>query len=81
MKISEAERRAIIEVLEHGKAWGYGNLISHLETAWAAKLMESWDLPEKAAREAARGPGYPFQMQRDLIERGEWDETGARYRT
>ncbi len=80
MKIPEAERLAIQEVLAYGEAWGYGNLISHLQTAWAARLMRS-GLPEKVAREASGGVGYPFAMQADLIERGEWDERGARYRT
>src|SRR5262245_53432115 len=81
MKISEAERIAVQEVLAYGEAWGYGNLISHLQTAWARRLMGD-GLPEKAAREATnmRG-GYPFAMQDDLVERGEWDETGERYRT
>jgi hypothetical protein len=80
MKISESERLAICAVLGYGEAHGYGNLISHLQTAWAAKLVE-YGFSEKAARRATGrdGNGYPFLMQRDLIERGEWDETGARY--
>jgi|TARA_R100000049_G_C1933264_1_gene77108 hypothetical protein len=36
---------------------------------------------EGPAREASGGFGYPFAMQDDLIERGEWDETGKSYRT
>lgn len=81
MKISEAERFAIREVLAHGEEWGYGNLISHLQTAWARRLMRV-GVSEKVARlsTARDGSGYPFQMQDDLVERGEWDETGARYR-
>lgn len=79
MRISEEERRAIRQTLIYGAAFGYGNLISHLQTAWARKLFEDDGFTEKAARRAAGGDGYPFQMQDDLIERGEWDETGARY--
>jgi len=79
MKISQDEQNAIRAVLVYGEAYGYGNLMSHLQTAWAARLVRG-GLSEKAARRAAGGPGYPFKMQDDLVERGEWDETGARYR-
>lgn len=78
MKISRGEQLAIQEVLAYGEAHGYGNLISHLQTAWAKNLV-SYGMGERAARLASGGPGYPFAMQDDLIERGEWDETGARY--
>jgi hypothetical protein len=78
MKISQDEQNAIRAVLVYGEAYGYGNLISHLHTAWAAHLMRD-GMSEPAARRAAGGPGYPLQMQQDLVERGEWDETGARY--
>jgi hypothetical protein len=82
MRISEAERLAIQDVLAYGETHGYGNLIAHLQTAWAARLMRS-GLSETAARRATGrdGAGIPFLMQHDLIERGEWDETGKRYRT
>lgn len=81
MKISKQEQTAIQQVLAWGDAFGYGNLIIHLQTAWAKKLMRS-GLSEKAARAATalEGAGYPFATQDDLVERGEWDETGARYR-
>lgn len=79
MKISEAERLAIISVVEAGKAHGFYNLICHLQTAWARMLMEKYGLSEEAARVGALGDGYPFLMQEDLMERGEWDETGHRY--
>jgi hypothetical protein len=78
MKISEAERIAIINMLADADVHGYGNFISHLQTAWAARLIRG-GMSEKAARLASRGDGYPFLMQQDLLERGEWDETGARY--
>jgi hypothetical protein len=54
-------------------------LLAHLQTAWARKLVEE-GISEKAARAATEGHrGYPFQMQEDLLARGEWDETGQRY--
>lgn len=79
MRISDDERRAIADVLRHGETFGYGNLIAHLQTAWALLLMQRYGLSEKDAR-ATTGSGYPFLMQRDLVERGEWDETGESYR-
>lgn len=79
MKISADEQYAIVAVLEFGRLFGYGNLISHLQTAWAASLILH-GLDESTARAATGGAGYPFLMQHDLIYRGEWDETGARYR-
>lgn len=79
MKISELERRAILDALKIGEQWGYGNLITHLQTAWARELTKG-GVSEKVARLSARGPGMPFLMQDDLLQRGEWDETGARYR-
>lgn len=73
MKISRAEQIAIIEVLAYGEAHGYGNLITHLQTAWAKQLMRA-GVSEKMARFSTGrdGSGYPFQMQDDLITRGEW---------
>lgn len=79
MKISEGEQAAIVNVLYLGDKYGYGNLISHLQTAWAQTLMRQYNMPEAAARAASGGRGYPFKMQDDLITRGEWDETGASY--
>lgn len=79
MKISAEEQTAIRAVIDYGDRFGFGNLISHLQTAWAAHLVAD-GMPEKAARRAAGGNGYPFLMQRDLVDRGEWDETGRRYR-
>ena len=80
MNISREEQEAIRATLQAGARFGYGNLISHLQTAWAKMLIDEYGLSETTARKAALGPGYPFEMQKDLIERGEWDETGKRYR-
>lgn len=81
MKITESERQAIIQVLGHAERWGYGNLISHLRTAWARKVMGELNCKtEQEAQNCTHGGSfYPFQMQQDIIERGYWDETGKRY--
>jgi hypothetical protein len=81
MKISSAEQEAIRDVLDYGEEWGYGNLIAHLQTAWAKMLMARYRMNEKAARAATASDGraYPFALQNDLIQRGEWDETWKRY--
>ena len=80
MKIARQEQEAIRIVLAYGDAFGYGNLIAHLATAWARRLMTRNGLDEAAARKfTGTERGYPFAMQDDLIERGEWDESGKRY--
>lgn len=81
MRISEQEQEAIKFVVLCGARHGYGNLISHLQAAWAAELMERWGMDEKSARDASGGDGYPFKMQKDLMLKGEWDETGERYKS
>lgn len=79
MKISPEEQAAIRTVIDLGERYGFGNLIQHLRTAWIRHLMTEWGASESSARAAAGDRGYPLKMQDDLIERGEWDETGARY--
>lgn len=71
MKISEGERQAIIKVIELGCEYGFGNLIAHLNTAWARNLIKKYGFPEEVARKSTHGTGYPIKMQDDLIERGE----------
>ena len=80
MNISQDERDAIKAVLAAGERFGYGNMISHLQTAWAKTLIDADDgFDEKSAREIA-GPGYPFKMQDDLVTHAMWDESGERYK-
>lgn len=79
IRVSEIERDAIGLALHVGRVFGYGNLIAHLQTAWARKLVKEGLADEAAARQHAGGSGYPFLMQDDIVERGEWDETGKRY--
>ena len=76
MKISKAEQEAIQQVVRAGRVHGFGNMIAHLKSAWAMHLV-SYGLDAEA--EASRTGGYPPQMHVDLMERGEWDETGRRY--
>ncbi len=80
MKVKPEEQEAIYVAIQIGKEFGYGNLIAHLQTAWARTLIDECGFDEYGARVQA-GPGYPFAMHEDIIERGEWDETGARYRS
>tara|TARA_R110000822_G_scaffold97297_1_gene220941 strand:- start:191 stop:436 length:246 start_codon:yes stop_codon:yes gene_type:complete len=79
MQISDGERQAVVRVLEAGAAYGYGNMISHLNTAWARTLMEKWGMSEDSARASTHGSGYSFKMQDDLIQRASWDESGKSY--
>jgi len=77
MRVSESERQALIKALEIGEEWGYGNVISHLRTAWAKKLAAE-GLPESGAH---GGTVMPFKMQEDVLRRGFWDHTGKSYLT
>jgi len=79
MQISDGERKAVKRVIEAGQSYGFGNMIAHLNTAWAKHLMEHWGMSEEAARGSTHGSGYPFKMQEDLIERASWDESGKSY--
>jgi hypothetical protein len=78
MKISKREQEAIKTVVGHGREWGYGNMIGHLQSAWTKDLMDEYGLDEDNARRGS--DAYPVKMHIDLMEYGEWDETGARYR-
>lgn len=80
MKISMVEQAAIREAIFIGQRFGFGNIIAHLKSAWALTLVEDHGFTEAQAQEAAGGGGYPIAMHRDLLDRGEWDETGRRYR-
>ena len=81
MKISPDEQRAIRTVINIAKSYGYGNLMAHLASAWADEMIRG-GMPEDAAIEfvSNREP-YSLAMHRDIIERGEWDETGEKYRS
>lgn len=77
MRVSENERQALIKAVEIGKEWEYGNVISHLMTAWA-KDLAAQGFPESGAH---GGAVMPFGMQEDILQRGFWDHTGKSYLT
>lgn len=68
---------AIKWTVHFGRLFGFGNLITHLRTAWRDKELADGhaEIAETMDNEC-----YPSGMQEDLIERGEWDETGVKYR-
>jgi len=79
MKISKAEQDAIKQAVVLGEKFGYGNIISHLRSAWARRLHETDGIPLEASYQATSGGYYSVQMHVDLLENGEWDETGKKY--
>lgn len=80
MKISPQELEALQRVIRYADLFGYGNLISHLQSAWQRIVMND-GLSEETAKEAVMGrEPYPLRMHQDIIEDGYWDETGERYR-
>lgn len=81
MKITKNEQSLVKSAIYIGEQVGFGNLIAHLASAWAEMLIRVYGMSEETALEATRGRGpYPIAMHRDLIDRGEWDETGERYK-
>ena len=55
-------------VVALGTRYGYGNLIAHLQTAWARHLVKDLDFSEESARLAATGGnGYPFEWQERIL--------------
>ena len=54
------ETKAIEEVLKAGSEYGYGNMIAHLKTAWAKRLM-SQGVSKEAALDATNVSAYPIE--------------------
>ena len=75
------EVEAIHTVIALGERFGYGNLISHLRTAWAkTMLLKGHAKNEEDAKEMTHGGScMPFKMHEDLLS-GFWDETGESYK-
>ena len=72
MKISTSEQKAIKVVCEMGAKWGYGNMISHLQSAWALSLIHKHGMPIDHAIEATEGRSpYPFDKHLSAINEGE----------
>ena len=78
MRISDDQKRAIQNVLQSAELYGYGSMIAILKTAWAKKLVAQ-GFSKSDAFEAADTSGYSFAMHDDIVQRGEWDETGKSY--
>lgn len=72
MKISTSEQKAIKVVCEMGAKWGYGNMISHLQSAWALSLMHKHGMPLPLAIEATEGRSpYELEVHLRLLNNGE----------
>lgn len=67
------EAEAVVQVIRAGEQFGFGNLISHLQTAWAMFLMQNYQIPERDARFMASGDekgGYPLSLHQEVMRRG-----------
>ena len=62
MRIPREEQLAIIQVLKHGKAWGYGNMIAHLQTAWAARLVAAEGFDEESGKRSSNRLLFRFEV-------------------
>lgn len=85
MRVSDEERLYIKDAIAIADRIGYGNLLAHIASAWAAKENEERKkrgLPEIEDVVEFSGDlrALPVLMHKDIIDRGEWDETGKRYR-
>ena len=78
MRISSVEQQAIKQVVTAGETFGYGNMISHLKSAWAKMLRDKYGVVEPEAHSDTAG--YPIKMHEDLMNNGCWDETGESYK-
>lgn len=63
--MSVPEKHAINNAIRAGDAYGYGNLMAWLATAWAVRLRDdpAHPMPEKVAIEAVSGRG-PYSLPR-----------------
>lgn len=78
IKISKEEQEAIKQIVDLGKKHGYGNMLAHLSAAWAIELMETFKMNEAQAKMSSWS--IPVKMHLDLMNNGEWDETGEKYK-
>lgn len=80
MKVSAEEHAAILTVLELGRQHGFGNMIAHLRTAWMRVLIDVYGFDETSAEAASNTGPYSIPLHVDILENGEWDETGEKYK-
>ena len=56
------ETEAILAVTEAGEKYGYGNMIGHLATAWAQKLLDD-GVPMEVAIKSVHGTPYVWLLK------------------
>jgi len=69
----KGEAEAVVQVIRAGEQFGFGNLISHLQTAWVVTLMQNYQISEKDARHMASGDekgGYPLSLHQEVMRKG-----------
>ncbi|MDY0215129.1 MAG: hypothetical protein RBS24_06440 [Bacilli bacterium] len=72
MKIPTAEQKAIKKVCELGSMWGYGNLISHLQSAWILMLIKNYGVEIETARSVVvNNTPYELEVHLRLLNTGE----------
>ena len=72
MKISTSEKEAIEIVCEMGAKWGYGNMISHLQSAWALMLIKNYGFEIETARSVVvNNTPYELEVHLRLLNTGE----------
>ena len=72
MIISTSEQKAIKVVCEMGVKWGYGNMISHLQSAWALMLIKNCGFEIETARSAVvNNTPYELEVHLRLLNNGE----------
>jgi hypothetical protein len=79
IKVDEKELRAVRQAIFLGHVYGYGNIVSHLLSAWADVLTSQGVDPGIAVSHVSNREPLPIQMHLDIVNNGEWDETGAKY--
>ena len=80
MNVSREEKSAVNMAVEIGGRFGYGNIVAHLLSAWANELSANGMDEEGAMAHVSGRLPYPIQMHLDILDNGEWDETGKKYR-
>lgn len=72
MKISASEKEAIEMVCKLGRTHGYGNLISHLQSAWILMLIKNYGFEIETARSAVvNNTPYELEVHLRLLNSGE----------
>lgn len=63
--LSESEQHAIHEVCAYGATYGYGNMISWLNTAWAIYHVNKMGVTPEAAAKMVHGTPYPLPKRKE----------------